>query len=153
MPRKRRKLKQGTGAEVGGPRAVPPTLTGHDSQECGLLVGPGSSHYDETDTILHAGYLHPTTWHCLARHYQKLDHTPTMIVATITQRLSTSTTTMATKAVHIITGKRGNPIGEDGCFKPRSILEYLTAAHLTDAHLAAVAAQIVRVDGRITLLP
>ena len=27
------------------------------------------------------GYLHPTTWHCLARHYQKLDHTPTMIVA------------------------------------------------------------------------
>ena len=125
----------------------------HQHPPWGLLIGPGSIHYKETETILHTGYLHPATWHCLARHYQRLDHTPTMIVATLTQRLTKEAITIATKAVHIITEVKGYSGEPAGRFRPRSILEYLVAAPLTKAQLDDVKEQVVREDGRVRLIP
>ena len=154
MPRKRRRKSQDPAGNHGGSRAKTAASTDDQAtQAWGVMVGLGSIHYTEADVILHQGYLHPKTWHCLARHYQRLDHTPTMTEATIAQRLSRVATTTATRAVRIITGQEGSPAYGPTTFKPRSILEYLVAAPLSDTQLADVRAQVVRDEGCITLLP
>ena len=116
------------------------------------LVGPGMIYFADSYAMWTKGHMHPDTWHCLTRQYQNQDHTPTMLIATLQQRITPDALDLILRAAHIIVDVQArDPHFVSLDFLPKSILEYLLAEVITPEQLQAMRAQIVREDGILTL--
>jgi hypothetical protein len=124
--------------------------TGGDNQTI-TLSGPGIFYFVDLDAHWTKGYIQSRVWHQLTRHYQLQEHTTSILITLMQEKVPSDAIILAMRAGNIICEVPGSAPSQDHNFHPRSILEHLLREPLTCKQLKNMQDQIVRPDGVITL--